>query len=87
MAIARFTDKGTSCRLALHYYQRWVVSTRVTRETHLYYENNILLCRMPSHSSQELQPLAVEFSGPRETAHRREVELVFILRGFRCLTK
>ena len=37
-------------------------------------ENNIILCRLPSHTSHNLQPLDVSIFGPLKTAYRSQVE-------------
>jgi hypothetical protein len=41
------------------------------------YENNIILCRLPSHPSHELQPCDVGIFGPLKTAYREEVERLY----------
>ncbi|KAF2790796.1 DDE-domain-containing protein, partial [Melanomma pulvis-pyrius CBS 109.77] len=38
------------------------------------FENNIILCRMPSHTSHKLQPCDVAVFGPLKAAYRDEVE-------------
>lgn len=38
------------------------------------YENNITLCRLPSHTSHKLQPCDVGVFGPLKTAYREQVE-------------
>lgn len=38
------------------------------------HENNIILCRMPSHTSHKLQPCDVAVFGPLKTAYREAVE-------------
>jgi len=38
------------------------------------FENNILLCRLPSHTSHKLQPCDVRVFAPLKTAYRDEVE-------------
>ncbi|KAI1532887.1 DDE-1 domain containing protein [Pyrenophora tritici-repentis] len=38
------------------------------------FENNITLCRMPSHCSHKLQPCDVGVFGPLKTAYREQVE-------------
>ena len=37
-------------------------------------ENNIILCRLPSHTSHKTQPCDVSVFGPLKTAYRDEVE-------------
>jgi hypothetical protein len=39
-----------------------------------YFENNIILCRLPSHTSHKLQPLNVAVFGPLKAAYRDQVE-------------
>jgi hypothetical protein len=34
------------------------------------FENNIILCRLPSHTSHKLQPCDVSVFGPLKTAYR-----------------
>jgi hypothetical protein len=41
------------------------------------YENNIILCRLPSHTSHKLQPCDVGVFGPLKTAYREQVEQLF----------
>lgn len=41
------------------------------------FENNILLCRLPSHTSHKLQPCDVAIFGPLKTAYREQVERLF----------
>jgi hypothetical protein len=41
------------------------------------YENNIILCRLPSHTSHKLQPCNVGIFGPLKTAYREEVERLY----------
>jgi hypothetical protein len=38
------------------------------------FENNIILCRLPSHTSHKLQPCDVSVFAPLKTAYRDEVE-------------
>jgi hypothetical protein len=38
------------------------------------FENNIILCRLPSHTSHKLQPCDVGVFGPLKTAYREQVE-------------
>jgi DDE superfamily endonuclease len=38
------------------------------------HENNIILCRLPSHTSHKLQPCDVAVFGPLKTAYRERVE-------------
>jgi len=38
------------------------------------FENNIVLCRLPSHTSHKLQPCDVSVFSPLKTAYREEVE-------------
>lgn len=38
------------------------------------YENNIILCRLPSHTSHKLQPCDVAAFGPHKTAYRELAE-------------
>ena len=38
------------------------------------HENNIILCRLPSHTSHKLQPCDVGVFGPLKTAYREHVE-------------
>lgn len=37
-------------------------------------ENNIIPCRLPSHTSHKLQPCDVSVFGPVKTAYREQVE-------------
>ena len=41
------------------------------------YENNIILCRLPSHTSHKLQPCDVGIFGPLKIAYREEVEPLY----------
>ncbi|GAB7336822.1 hypothetical protein MBLNU13_g11328t1 [Cladosporium sp. NU13] len=41
------------------------------------YEHNIILCRLPSHTSHKLQPCDVAVFGPLKTAYREQVERLF----------
>jgi hypothetical protein len=41
------------------------------------FENNIILCRLPSHTSHKLQPCDVAAFGPLKTAYRDEVERLY----------
>lgn len=41
------------------------------------YENNIVLCRLPSHTSHKCQPCDVGAFGPLKTAYREQVERLF----------
>jgi hypothetical protein len=41
------------------------------------FENNILLCRIPSHTSHKLQPCDVGVFGPLKAAYREEVERLY----------
>jgi hypothetical protein len=41
------------------------------------YENNIILCRLPSHTSHKLQPCDVGIFGPLKMAYREEVERLY----------
>lgn len=43
------------------------------------FQNNIILCRLPSHTSHKLQPCDVGIFGPLKTAYRDQVER--LLRG------
>lgn len=38
------------------------------------FENNIILCRIPSHTSHKLQPCDVAVFSPLKTAYREQVE-------------
>jgi len=39
-----------------------------------YFENNIILCRLPSHTSYKLQPYDVAVFAPLKSAYREQVE-------------
>jgi hypothetical protein len=52
----------------------------------LCFENNIVLCRLPSHISHKLQPCDVGVFGPLKTAYRDEVER-FCRGGFETVSK
>jgi DDE superfamily endonuclease len=41
------------------------------------HENNIILCRLPSHTSHKLQPCDVGMFGPLKTAYRERVEELY----------
>ncbi|ERF70889.1 hypothetical protein EPUS_02411 [Endocarpon pusillum Z07020] len=41
------------------------------------HENNIILCRLPSHTSHKLQPCDVGVFGPLKAAYREQVEQLF----------
>ena len=41
------------------------------------FANNIILCRLPSHTSHKLQPCDVGPFGPLKTAYREEVERLY----------
>ena len=41
------------------------------------FENDIILCRLPSHTSHKLQPCDVAVFGPLKTAYREQVERLF----------
>jgi hypothetical protein len=41
------------------------------------YDNNIIPCRLPSHTSHKLQPCDVAVFGPLKTAYREQVERLF----------
>lgn len=41
------------------------------------FENNILLCRLPSHTSHKLQPCDVSVFGPLKSAYREQVERLY----------
>lgn len=41
------------------------------------FENNIILCRLPSHTSHKLQPCDVAVFGPLKHAYREQVERLF----------
>ena len=52
--------------------------THETLETLEYcFENNIILCRLPFHTSHKLQPRDVGVFGPLKTAYRDEVERLY----------
>ena len=51
-----------------------------------YFENNIILCRLPSHTSHKLQPCDVGVFSPLKTAYRDEVER-FCRGGFETVSK
>src|SRR5439155_22874582 len=38
------------------------------------FENNIILCRIPSHTSHKLQPCDISVFGPLKAAYRDQVE-------------
>jgi DDE superfamily endonuclease len=40
-------------------------------------ENNIVLCRLPSHTSHKLQPCVVGVFDPLKTVYRKEVEKLY----------
>jgi hypothetical protein len=42
-----------------------------------YFQNNIIPCRLPSHTSYKLQPLDVGVFGPLQTAYREQVEQLY----------
>lgn len=42
-----------------------------------YFENNIILCRIPSHTSHKLQPCDIGVFGPLKTAYREQVERLY----------
>jgi DDE superfamily endonuclease len=42
-----------------------------------YFENNIILCRIPSHTSHKLQPCDVGVFGPLKAAYREQVERLY----------
>ena len=42
-----------------------------------YYENNIVLCRLPFHTSHKLQPCDVVVFGPLKAAYREQVDRLF----------
>ena len=42
-----------------------------------YYENHIILCRLPSHTSHRLQPCDVSVFGPLKSAYREQVERLY----------
>ena len=41
------------------------------------HDNNIILCRLPSHTSHKLQPCDIGVFGPLKTAYREQVEQLF----------
>ena len=41
------------------------------------FENNIILCRIPSHTSHKLQPCDVGVFGPLKTTYREQVERLY----------
>jgi hypothetical protein len=41
------------------------------------FENNIILCRIPSHTSHKLQPCDIGVFGPLKAAYREEVERLY----------
>ncbi|EMD86797.1 hypothetical protein COCHEDRAFT_1146541, partial [Bipolaris maydis C5] len=41
------------------------------------FQNNITLCRLPSHTSHKLQPCDVSVFGPLKTAYRDQVERLY----------
>jgi len=41
------------------------------------YENNIIICRLPSHTSHKLQPCDIGVFGPPKTAYREHVEELY----------
>ena len=41
------------------------------------FDNNIILCRLPSHTSHKLQPCDIGVFGPLKTAYREQVERLF----------
>ncbi|KAF2184521.1 DDE-domain-containing protein, partial [Zopfia rhizophila CBS 207.26] len=41
------------------------------------FENNIILCRLPSHISHKLQPCDIGVFGPLKTAYREQVERLY----------
>jgi hypothetical protein len=41
------------------------------------FENNIILCRLPSHTSHKLQPCDVGVFGPLKSAYRDQVEVLY----------
>lgn len=41
------------------------------------FQNNIVLCRLPSHTSHKLQPCDVAVFGPLKSAYREQVERLF----------
>ena len=50
------------------------------------FENNIILCRLPSHPSHKLQPCNVVVFGPLKTAYRGQVEQYY-RRGVEAISK
>lgn len=41
------------------------------------FKNNIILCRLPSHTSHKLQPYDVRVIGPLQIAYREQVEQLY----------
>src|SRR6266480_3102467 len=41
------------------------------------FENNLILCRIPSHTSHKLQPCDIGVFGPLKAAYREEVERLY----------
>ena len=41
------------------------------------YENNIIFCRLPSHTSHKLQPCDISVFGPLKIAYHEEVERLY----------
>ena len=41
------------------------------------FENNIILCRLPSHTSHKLQPCDIGVFGPHKVAYRQQVEQLY----------
>ena len=41
------------------------------------FENNIILCRLPSHTSHKLQPCDIGVFGPLKVAYRDQVERLY----------
>ncbi|CBY01013.1 hypothetical protein LEMA_P021430.1 [Plenodomus lingam JN3] len=41
------------------------------------FKNNVILCRLPSHTSHKLQPCDVSVFGPLKTAYQDKVELLY----------
>jgi DDE superfamily endonuclease len=41
------------------------------------FENNIILCQLPSHTSHKTQPCDVSPFGPLKTAYREQAERLF----------
>lgn len=46
-------------------------------ELTFYYENNIMLCRLPLYTSHKLHPCDVGVFGPFKTAYRDQVEKLY----------